>query len=287
MGFRNSILAGEELVRSGIRSENYAAGIAGWRVGQDGTAEFLDVFVRGTVVVGQGTIDADGLHFPAEDISGGHGPPPTLENIGVSWRFVEVPTDVAAQITGGQWVTGSGPYVLQDGRLFLYGFKSIQLNADTAFGLMNLNGLEVQPALRSDAIFVGTDDVPVLELPHTEVANVAPAGTIVATGAPVNLPGTRLRVVGFTKLRDDTKLVVAFTGASSNSGGLNVFSVYADVDGADTVIAAVLGVAQTQAGARAITGIAAGTFDVEIQANVSAGTQTMTGRWSLTVTETY
>lgn len=50
MAFRNSILAGEELVRSGIRSENYVPGVAGWRIGRDGTAEFLDVTTRGRVV---------------------------------------------------------------------------------------------------------------------------------------------------------------------------------------------------------------------------------------------
>lgn len=54
MAFSNSILAGEELVRSGIRSENYVPGVAGWRIGRDGTAEFQDAMIRGTVVVGVG-----------------------------------------------------------------------------------------------------------------------------------------------------------------------------------------------------------------------------------------
>jgi hypothetical protein len=54
MAFRNSILAGEELVRSGIRSPNFVAGVAGWRIAQDGTAEFNDVVVRGDVIVGPG-----------------------------------------------------------------------------------------------------------------------------------------------------------------------------------------------------------------------------------------
>lgn len=256
----------------------------------DDDVTFHDVTVEGVVIVGDGRIDsAIGLFWPAEDISGSHGAPETLEALGVSWRFQESPTEIAAQVTGGQKVTGpvGGPYVLQDGRLFLYGYKTIQLNAGVGVGVLNDNGLDVQPAIRSADVFVGADLVPALTLPHTGVDNVAPTGTITATGAPVQLPGSRCRVVGFTKLRDDTQLVVAFTGHSSNSGGLNVVNVFADVDGTDYAIDSALGVAQTQAGARSLAGIGAGTFDVEVQANVSAGTQTMTGRWSLTVTETY
>lgn len=55
MAFRNSILAGEQLVRSGIRSENYEPGVAGWRIGRDGAAEFSDAAIRGRVVVGDPT----------------------------------------------------------------------------------------------------------------------------------------------------------------------------------------------------------------------------------------
>jgi hypothetical protein len=50
--FRNSILAGEELVRTGIRSTNYVAGVSGWRIGRDGSAEFLNALIRGELMVG-------------------------------------------------------------------------------------------------------------------------------------------------------------------------------------------------------------------------------------------
>jgi hypothetical protein len=48
MTFGNSILAGEELVRTGIRSPNFVAGVSGWRIARDGSAEFNNVTVRGT-----------------------------------------------------------------------------------------------------------------------------------------------------------------------------------------------------------------------------------------------
>lgn len=51
MPFSNPILAGEELIRSGIRSENYDPGVEGWRIGADGFAEFLDALIRGSLTV--------------------------------------------------------------------------------------------------------------------------------------------------------------------------------------------------------------------------------------------
>lgn len=51
-GFRNSILAGVNLVRAAIRSPNYAVGTSGWTVNQDGSAEFNSVVIRGGTVVG-------------------------------------------------------------------------------------------------------------------------------------------------------------------------------------------------------------------------------------------
>lgn len=49
MAFRNSILAGEELIRSGIRSPDFTTGVTGWRIARDGSAEFNDVTVRGSL----------------------------------------------------------------------------------------------------------------------------------------------------------------------------------------------------------------------------------------------
>ena len=47
MVFRNSVVGGTTLVRPAIKSPNYVAGISGWSINADGTAEFNDVVVRG------------------------------------------------------------------------------------------------------------------------------------------------------------------------------------------------------------------------------------------------
>jgi hypothetical protein len=46
MTFRNSILAGLTLIREAIRSQNYVAGVAGWSIDADGSAEFADLSIR-------------------------------------------------------------------------------------------------------------------------------------------------------------------------------------------------------------------------------------------------
>jgi hypothetical protein len=47
MPYRNPIVAGTQLVRAAIQSQDYAAGVSGWIVGRDGSAEFNNVTIRG------------------------------------------------------------------------------------------------------------------------------------------------------------------------------------------------------------------------------------------------
>jgi hypothetical protein len=49
MSFRNSIVAGIELIREAIQSRNFVTGVSGWRIARDGTAEFLNVIIRGLI----------------------------------------------------------------------------------------------------------------------------------------------------------------------------------------------------------------------------------------------
>jgi len=51
MAFTNPILSGEELNRTGIKSENYVPGDAGWRIASNGAAEFDNVGLRGNLWV--------------------------------------------------------------------------------------------------------------------------------------------------------------------------------------------------------------------------------------------
>lgn len=48
MPFRNSVVGGTTLVRAAIRSPNYVAGVSGWSINRDGSAEFSDIVIRGT-----------------------------------------------------------------------------------------------------------------------------------------------------------------------------------------------------------------------------------------------
>lgn len=53
MPFENSITGGQgALIRPAIKSPNFVAGSTGWTINRDGSAEFNDVTVRGTIVAG-------------------------------------------------------------------------------------------------------------------------------------------------------------------------------------------------------------------------------------------
>jgi hypothetical protein len=126
MPFENPITGGQgALVRPAIKSPNYAAGTTGWTVNQDGTAEFNNVTVRGTVAVrgSNGTeVDITTNAAVAEIVF----VPPTVG--GVTWDNASIdaqedqtadhrPSIVVASpdvnLGGSQsfsevWVTGSG-----------------------------------------------------------------------------------------------------------------------------------------------------------------------------------
>lgn len=56
MGFRNAIAAGANLVRNAIQSPNFVSGLVGWIIRKDGSAEFANAVIRGTIVAGPDTI---------------------------------------------------------------------------------------------------------------------------------------------------------------------------------------------------------------------------------------
>jgi len=62
VAFTNPILAGEELNRTGIRSENYVPAVSGWRVANDGAAEFDNVGLRGNLWVPTITLNGQDLN---------------------------------------------------------------------------------------------------------------------------------------------------------------------------------------------------------------------------------
>lgn len=61
MAFTNPILAGEELVRSGIKSGDYESGLDGWRITRDGGAEFNTLSARETIGATDFVVAGDSL----------------------------------------------------------------------------------------------------------------------------------------------------------------------------------------------------------------------------------
>ncbi len=61
MPFENPIVAGEELIRSGLKSRDYAASETGngkgWRIGRDGSADFNNIQTRGEATGASATYD--------------------------------------------------------------------------------------------------------------------------------------------------------------------------------------------------------------------------------------
>lgn len=68
MEFGNPIIGEEELIRSAIRSQNYLPGVSGWRIAQDGSAEFSNVTIRGTFRAGNDTDYVEGTATPQPHI---------------------------------------------------------------------------------------------------------------------------------------------------------------------------------------------------------------------------
>lgn len=52
IGFQSNVVAGTVLVRSAIQSPNYVAGVSGWTINQDGSVEFNNAVIRGSIIAG-------------------------------------------------------------------------------------------------------------------------------------------------------------------------------------------------------------------------------------------
>lgn len=70
-GFANSVIGGaSNLIRTAIRSPNYIAGLAGWTINKDGSAEFSDVTIRGDIALSDSYAPITSVY----DASGGGAP---------------------------------------------------------------------------------------------------------------------------------------------------------------------------------------------------------------------
>lgn len=64
MTFTNPIIGGTKLIRQAINSPDFQAGVSGWSINKDGTAEFNDAEIRGSLEAGGGnvTVNSFGVH---------------------------------------------------------------------------------------------------------------------------------------------------------------------------------------------------------------------------------
>jgi hypothetical protein len=117
MPFRDEITSGESLNRTGIKSPNYVAGSAGWRVGKDGSAEFNSLTSRGTFTTGVAPA-------PRVIIS-------TKTGVGLapSYGQIEMLSAAAAETAGGKLFTQADQF----GRTLTY-----LMSNDMGFGTVGL-----------------------------------------------------------------------------------------------------------------------------------------------------
>lgn len=65
MGFQDPVVGGVVLRRPAIASPDYEAGVQGWSINQDGSAEFNDLAIRGTFSGTDFVINSSGIFFYA------------------------------------------------------------------------------------------------------------------------------------------------------------------------------------------------------------------------------
>lgn len=123
MAFSNPIIGGSStLIREAIKSPDYVAGVSGWTINKDGTAEFNDVSVRGSLRV---TAPANGSYIlidasdteafielqPPDDLSEGIFPGNVTanRNIGLDEGYVEINSPVFASQAASfiQWIAST------------------------------------------------------------------------------------------------------------------------------------------------------------------------------------
>ncbi len=137
MGFSDPITAGNVLIRPAIQSPNYVAGVSGWTINRNGSAEFNSVTVRGAFVVANGT----------QQISVFNNTAPSL---GPS---VNLNPNTAAFFAAVMWA-GIDPGDANHGFLFLQSPQAISTGVPSTIQMYDNTGLNVNRSISMDAEIV-------------------------------------------------------------------------------------------------------------------------------------
>lgn len=120
-GFANSIIGGAEtLIRSAIKSFGYVAGVFGWRISREGSAEFNDLVARGEINV----VGSNGSYIRAFANSGQAEidmMPPSSATPGVSFLpgTITATSDTDVPLTVIRGASSYTPVVIPSGQLNL------------------------------------------------------------------------------------------------------------------------------------------------------------------------
>lgn len=139
-GFANAVVGGmSKLIRAAIQSPNFLTGVSGWTINKDGTAEFNNLSIRGTVAmvpIAQGTLGnlywLDGFTHPAQ----------IYEDVGLNALILRPPSTGNVYTKVFLWNDGAF-----NGRAWIFAWKDAGAGAGSvrATSAIGEHGLEVTP----------------------------------------------------------------------------------------------------------------------------------------------
>lgn len=88
MGFSNPIVGGETLIRRAIKSPDFVTNVSGWSINRDGTAEFLEAIIRGTISIAGGIVQITNVGIEVIDSNSRY-----VINTGAGFKGNPIPDD--------------------------------------------------------------------------------------------------------------------------------------------------------------------------------------------------
>lgn len=199
MAFTNSILSGETIARDSIHSLGYVAGVSGWSINRDGTAEFLNVVIRG---------DLESNNYVA-GVSG--------------WKLDQTGTAEINELTARGTVQSSN---------FSTGVSGWQINDN---GSAEFNNVVIRSDLESSNYVAGVSGWKLDETGTAEINELIAQGTVSSSNFSSGVSGWEINDAGSAEFNDavvrgefatgfagDTRIEIIDTGI--NGAQLNFHS---------------------------------------------------------------